>query len=117
VGAFDREAFDQAAFDKERLEIAVDFDDEKKWIPAEIVIEGAVKFWRDFFFRRARAVQGQLADVVTSAFHRLQVSRAPRSIFRRPCCHELADAFANRDCSRLFSVRSESAAALAWTSG
>jgi hypothetical protein len=48
VGAFDREAFDQAAFDKERLEIAVDFDDEKKWIPAEIVIEGAVKFWRDF---------------------------------------------------------------------
>ena len=48
-GGFDRDAFDQSAFDVQRLEIEVEVHGKKNWILAEIVIESVVAFWRDFF--------------------------------------------------------------------
>jgi hypothetical protein len=48
-GGFDRDAFDQSAFDAQHLEIEVEVRGKKSWVLAEIVIESVVKFWRDFF--------------------------------------------------------------------
>jgi hypothetical protein len=48
-GGFDSAAFDRDAFDTQRLEVEVEVLGERKWVPADILIETVVKFWRDFF--------------------------------------------------------------------
>ena len=48
TGSFDSGGFDRAAFDTHHLEIEVEVLDKKTWIPADIIIEDLVKFWRNF---------------------------------------------------------------------
>lgn len=52
AGAFAANTFQRDAFDVQHLELEVDgISGDKKWVPADIVLETVVIFWRDFFLK------------------------------------------------------------------